>query len=182
MKIYILLLCLFLVISTKANAKFFLEPYVGLGKSTSEEIQYPDVTFDNFSINPGLKFGTSTMLRLITAGVDVSHQSSTVEGDSSEDDALERMDYALFVGFDLPILFRAWAKYIFISGLNIGDAEILGSSGYGFGVGYTGLPLLNLNLEYRNLSWNKVRINGNENNRDGNISEFILSLSFPLKL
>ena len=98
MKLYTLLFCLFLTLSVKVNAALFLEPYLGLGKSTSEEIEYPDVTFDSFSINPGLKVGTTTMLRLVSAGVDISHQSSNVETNFSEDDNLERMDYALFCG------------------------------------------------------------------------------------
>ena len=178
MKKYALLISFFLTLS--ANAKLFLEPYMGFGKATSEQISNPSVTFDSFSINPGLKVGMATMLRLVSAGIEISYQDSMVENPREELN-LERMDYALFAGFDFPVLFRVFGKYILQSNLDIGNTEIVNPSGYGLGLGYTGLPFLSLNLEYRNLSWNKIRTNDFEANNDGEISEVILSLSLPLK-
>ena len=180
MKKCFLFFSIFLALST--NAKLLLEPYMGFGKSSSEQIQTPDVSHDRFSLIPGVKIGMNTMLRLVSAGMEISYQDTTVEDPSQTEHNLERTDYALFAGFDFPVLFRVFGKYILKSSLDIGETKIVDSSGYGFGLGYVGLPLLNLNLEYRNLSWNKIIRNGSEEHSDGNISEIVFSLSLPLKL
>ena len=180
MKRLTLIFCLFLTLP--ANANFFVEPYAGMGKSISDDIQDLDTSFDSFSFSPGLRVGTMKLLGLISAGGDISYQDSTAEEDGGRELSLTRMDYGLFVGANLPILFRGFAKYIFSSSLDIGDNKVIGASGYGLGVGYTGLPFLVLNLEYKNLTWSKVSTDDVERNSDGEISEIFLSLSFPIKL
>ena len=181
MKKLVLLLSLFLTLP--ANSALYLEPYMGLGMSVSEEIQGPELIFDGFSINPGLKIGATTMFTFISLGIETSYQDSTAEaGSSGRDRDLSRTDYSVFGVFEFPILFRVFGKYIVGSKLAIGSTDVIDPSGYGFGAGYTGLPFFSLNLEYRTLSWNKIKRNGSELNTNGEINEIILSLSFPLKI
>ena len=173
-----------LFITLPAISGIFVEPYIGAGKSISDNIriQREGTSFDSFFINPGLKIGTTRLLRLVSAGVELSHQSSSAESPSQGELDLTRMDYGIFAGIDLPVLFRFFGKFIFDSDMKIGNAEIVDPSGYGLGVGYKGMPFLSLNLEYRNISWNKTIIDDTESNNDGDISEIILTLSLPLKL
>jgi hypothetical protein len=79
-----------------------------------------------------------------------------------------------FIGYDFPILLRAWATYFF----NITYAPESGSdveaSGTSFGVGFSGLPFVSLNAEYRMISYDSSAIDDS--------SEIFLSVSLPITL
>ena len=178
-----LTLLLFFFLTLQANAKLLLEPYVGLGKSISDQIQEPNANFNSFSINPGVRIGMTTMFTFISFGGDFSYQSSTLEEDPSERELdLKRVDYSAFAAFEFPVLFRVFGKLIIASSLDMGETRAIDPSGYGLGIGFTGMPFLSMNLEYRNLTWNKVNTNETESSTDGEISEIILSLSLPFKI
>ena len=180
MKRLTLLFCLFLTYN--ANAKFFVEPYLGAGKSISDDLQDLNASFDSFSLYPGLRVGSMRILGLLFAGAEISYQSSSAEDREKRELDLTRTDYGLLAGVNLPLLFKPFAKYIFTSSLDIGDNKVIGASGYGLGVGYKGLPFIVLNLEYKSLAWTKISTNGVERNSSGDISEVFLSLSFPINL
>ena len=181
MKTLVLLFCLLLTLPAKSA--LFLEPYLGLGMATSGDIEGPEATFEGLSINPGLKIGTTTMFTFVSFGAEFSYQDSTAEArPSGRELDLTRTDFSAFALFEFPILFRIFGKYIVGSSMTIGNTDMIDPDGYGLGVGYTGLPFLSLNLEYRTISWKKIKNNDVESNANGEITEIILSLSFPLKI
>ena len=76
-----------------------------------------------------------------------------------------------FVGYDFPILVRAWATYFFDVTYSPETGSDLTATGTSFGVGFTGLPFVSLNAEYRMLSFDDSELDS---------SEVFLSASLPL--
>ena len=55
----------------------------------------------------------------------------------------------IFVGYELPIMLRAWATYFFDSNWDFDGGEKTEFTTIALGVGFTGLPFVSLNAEYR---------------------------------
>ena len=106
---------------------------------------------------------------------------------ASTETTLDSSAYGVFVGYEFPIALRAWVTYE----LNV-TSEVTSATGKGnktlgsgqtFGVGLTMLPFININVEYRMISFDKSETAaGVETTLAKAIdsSEVFLSLSIPL--
>jgi hypothetical protein len=189
------LLLLVACFSLSANAGFLVEPYLGYKMGSGDRSTNPTTDIDYSSPTFGARLGYQFLG--LMAGVDYSLASFDLtqeqSGSSDTVNSMKQSTFGLFVGYDFPILLRAWGAMYFDSNLedddsrnsNLGDE--FGGDGYGLGVGFTGLPFVSINLEYRSLSYDDFTDASNSAN-DGtlanpyDVSEIILSVSLPLDL
>ncbi len=117
-------------------------------------------------------------------------EKTTTDSGSDKDD-YKRSETGLFAGYNFPLLFRAWAGYYIakakISEANSNTGAMEGDyfKGYSkeFGVGYTGLPYVSINLKYRVASYGE----GDANligpysiDPKADYKEIVLGLSLPV--
>ena len=97
---------------------------------------------------------------------------------------VKQTDWGAFVGFEFPILVRVYAGYIFSAkgevSTDFGKAKMEGA-GTKVGVGFTGLPFVDINVEYRRGTYDDVKIGGVKSD-DTDFSSLMLGVSLPLNL
>ena len=94
-----------------------------------------------------------------------------------------RSEWGVFVGYNFPILIRAWGAYYFANTTEITNSNVeLTGNTKELGLGFTALPFLSLNFMYRMIDLNKVKISGVEYNRDISAQEYVVGISLPLTL
>ncbi len=187
MKIKHSLIALFAFISLSANAGFLVEPYLGYkigtgdqGGSTPVDYTYSGATFGG---RLGYQFlGLMGGLDYSLSSFDIDRE---VPGTKTSVDT-SQSTFGAFVGYDFPILLRAWAAYYFSSKLEENDNDEYSGGGYGLGVGFTGLPFVSLNIEYRSLAYdefyNSSASSTSSLGADVEINEILFSVSLPLDL
>tara|TARA_B100001971_G_scaffold215190_1_gene259650 strand:- start:80969 stop:81490 length:522 start_codon:yes stop_codon:yes gene_type:complete len=168
-----LLLPLFLLTLTfNAHAGFLIDPYIGTGSfaGTLDLANGADADDVEETVTAmGSRVGYSFLL--VSAGID--YQILSVDGESQN-------NISAFVGVDLPILLRFWGEYFISSDADVeGDVEtsLDFKDGYGLGVGFTGLPLVSLNLEVQYLNYEGEASNIKF---DYDTVAYIASVSLPL--
>ena len=169
MKKFKWLLCI-LVIPSFVNAGLLVEPYVGYSISENEwkVASIPVISEYNHAIIGG-RLGYSVLGFSLGVTADMSLADFEVEQVSPASvgpyDEWSKTDLGAFVGYSFPILLRVYGAYYFSSSLektkdNDGDAENdVGDEwkggGYAIGLGFTGLPIVALNLEYRKVTYDE---------------------------
>ena len=171
------ILALFSVIlfSSSSFAGLYLEPYLGyqIGKLKSSG-SVLGVEFDSDNDANGLTYGAKVGMSFVMVAVGAEYMGGSLKVDGS---TVTESNIGAFVSVGLPLI-KASAAY-FPSSQFKGDSTAKGS-GFKIGVGFTGLPLVAINLDMLNFS-------GTENSSD--ISDFswknnafLLSVSLPLDL
>lgn len=173
MKLRLLMAMMALFITVQSQAGLLIDPYIGIGqvKNTSD---LAAVDGDSASITGiGSRLGYSFLL--FSAGIDYEMVKTESDGD---DVSITNM--SAFVGVDFPILVRAWAEY-FVSSKFDSDSNVDFSfkDGYGVGVGFTGLPLVSINLELDFLNYD---IDAVGTDIPFSTASTLLSVSFPIDL
>lgn len=165
MKKLLLVLMISVLGTSSVYAGFLIDPYIGTGSAkTTVDYTGVDDSDDSLSII-GSRVGYSFLL--FSAGIDFAKGS--IDGD-------DFTNTSLFVGVDLPILIRAWAEYFISSNLDT-DTNLDFKNGTSIGIGFTGLPLVSLNLEVQNINY-EVEIGGSD--VDVKSAAYIFSVSLPL--
>ncbi len=184
------------LIPMSSQAGFLLEPYVnytlGSGDTTSSS-----TTIDYSTNGPelGARLGF-TMLGLM-GGIDAAKGTVSNERKSPTstlEDEYSRTRVGVFAGYDAPILVRGYVAYHFVNTLsdqeNTGytakNAEYKGSA-LEFGLGFTPLPLLSVNVGYRINTFDEyisptdvtTSLNGAS---EISINEIFFGVSLPLDL
>jgi hypothetical protein len=176
MKILLSLGMFMLMFSATANAGFMIEPYVGYEMGTMEQTGTEDL--DNKGAYYGARLGYS--LVGLKFGVDYQTGSEDVEQGGTSGD-YEPTDLGVFVGYELPIMLQVYASYFFDSKAQFGDSafpEDFTGTGMRFGIGWTGLPLVSINLEIIKRAYDEY--NGTALSGDLEGSSTALSISLPL--
>lgn len=147
---------LFLTLAQSVNASLLLEPYVGYMSGTIKQNSSSNVTGTDF----GARIGYSTMIGLAFG--------AEYEGASLTDDASIKSTYTIgdlgaFISFKFPVLFRVYGTFV-------PSSTVKGSSNISFnlnkgtstklGLGFTGLPFININLEYYTSSYTEFEALG----------------------
>lgn len=183
MKYILQSMALILMTTQMASAALLIEPYIGHkiitdGEQGSTEYETNGLAFggrlgyQQLGLMGGIDFNTSSFdLKTTTS-------TATTESDASSN------DLGLFVGYNAPILVRAWATYFLSSTLDFKDSantEYKGS-GYALGLGYTGFPFLSVNFEYRQKTFEEADSDSGSSSlgTDADINEILLSVSLPL--
>lgn len=185
-----LILSLVFLASTSASAGILVEPYIGFEKGkTISENGVNSATHDGTAAVVGGRFGY-TLPILFWVGLDYS---LTTGGKGKSADAVlfqdydyKRSDLYLVAGFDFPILVRAWLGYGLMNDLTTDQAgtstKINGGTHTKLGVGFTGLPLVSINLELYNHAPNKADGNSFAAGSSFKDAGFTLTASLPLDL
>ncbi len=183
----ILLILAFLIIPP-VNAGVLIEPVVGYSLLKLD---------DDDSNNAG---GGSVGGRLgyqnlgFQLGVDYLRSNFAVDDDAYKSD-FTMSEFAGFIGFEFPILLRVYAGYIFQAsaatkyrgdlqdggGTQTYDFEFDKGTGTKLGVGFTGLPFVDINLEYRKGTLTDGKL-GDYDFEDLDYSAFMVGVSLPFVL
>ena len=177
----ILLILAFLIIKP-ASAGVLIEPVLGYsaGKFEIDNDAFDEEKFAGPSI--GGRLGYQNLgLQL---GVD--YLQSTLDVDDNDFKDLKTKEWAGFVGFEFPILIRVYAGYIFSAEgkaeVNDTDIKATGGTGPKFGVGFTGLPFVDINFEMRRSTFDEIKIGGTKLKDETTFSAYMISLSLPFVL
>lgn len=124
----------------------------------------------------------------LMGGLDYTHSTFTYKTVAPvESDDKSRDQLGVFVGYKFPILLRFWGEYNFFdktkqsaNGSNHASGYYTKGHGTALGVGFTGLPFLSVNLEYKTSSYNDSSagaLNPKQSTR-----EVVLGVSIPINL
>ena len=176
-KITGLILGLFLTVST-ASAALLVEPHLAynLGSSGDGE-SYSGGQF-------GMRLGYQQLG--LMAGLDFTRSNfdqKTSSASNATTNKMERNEFGVFVGYEFPILIRAWGAYYFSNKTEVtnSNGEFSGNTKE-LGVGFTALPFLSLNFMYRMIDLDKYKFNGVEYNADASTQEYVVGVSLPFTL
>lgn len=192
---------LFFSLSTTLLAGVLLEPYLGAAIGFSGESTYSDATtkpeFSFLGVNIGGRVGYSFLGFM--GGLDYSmakHNLKTDYNNISYKDGISRSQLGIFVGYELPILLRVWGTYFVKAELDgddtakdsgqfiSKDTSFDDGSGIALGAGFTGLPFVSINFEYRRFEYDTEFEKGvkDATHTGTTLSELLLSVSLPLDL
>jgi len=207
MKKYMIASLMAFALISQAQAGILIEPYLGYifsadTKETGSGSGSFDYKYDYSGLNYGGRLGYSTFG--LQVGLDYNMASYDYETSNSTTklkDAYDFNAFGAFVGFKFPVLLRVWGTYYFNAELKDKDSGSGGvytpsgskfnGNGFGLGAGFTGLPFVNINLEYRSFTYDEgttsagVKLNlPDTTNGVGkhSASEMILSLSVPFDI
>lgn len=172
------LICL---VSAQSQAALLLEPLVGysVGKFNTEV--NPGSVDDDESLS-GISYGGRVGYQNLGFQLGLDYLASNLAVD---DDDLKTSELGAFVGFEFPILVRVYAGYVFSGKGNYevkngGEFEFEGATGPKIGVGFTLLPFLDVNLEYRRISYDTYDLP--VGSLDADYSATMLSFSLPFTI
>jgi hypothetical protein len=178
--------------SFTANADVLIEPLVGYQLVSKMDVQKGD----NYSGGSGPAYGGRLGYQKMGFQVGLDYLNSTLDFSDKDFKPLKSSEWGAFVGFEFPILFRVYAGYIFsATGTTKVRDQSSGSyyktdfnSGTGFkaGLGFTLLPFLDINLEYRRVTYDDWKFKSSSGSvkmtDDISVNAYMLSLSLPFQL
>lgn len=174
-KILILTSLASLICSASAFAGLVIEPLAGYNFVNKFDIDGAKDYKSGAGFGVGGKIGWfkdkghgfSTGLDYLRSDIDMS------SGDFNSN--VRTDEWGVYLGYKLPALFKFYGEYIFSGSGNtkLGNQKIHLSSGSGWkaGIGCTVLPFLDINLDYRDVSYDKREIGA-----------YMLSVSWPIHL
>ncbi|MFP5490572.1 MAG: outer membrane beta-barrel protein [Bacteriovoracia bacterium] len=190
MKFVVALIALISVTFT-AHAGLLIEPVLGYNVISK---------FDDDSGGSGSAFGGRLGYQYLGLQLGIDYLNSTMDSkiDNAEND-FKTNEFGAFVGFEFPVFFRIYAGYVFSASsdkLKILDTdddmidtfEYSKGTGPKFGIGFTGLPFVDINFEMRTIDYSTAEVmdgaTGLKSDDDTGlkVAAYMLSLSIPLNL
>jgi hypothetical protein len=198
-------------LSMSSFAGLLIDPYIGYKFGSTEQ------TLKSLGVNNNGSYENSTSgyalgSRLgfsflgLMGGLDFNVGSMSDKADTfpsgnpqSGKDDYSTKQFGLFVGYNLPVMLRFWGTYYFSSSQEVtktnattgsDKGDKYSGSGYGLGVGFTGLPFVSVNLEYKKTTFDKF-VDGPSGIRTDypstfsselEASEIFLSVSLPIDI
>lgn len=173
-----LILGLLLTVNT-ASAALLIEPHLGFNLASSGDGESYNggqfgmrLGYQQLGLMGGLDFTRSSFSK------DVTINSVTKNSDH------ERNEWGVFVGYNFPILIRAWGAYYFSNTTKntTSNTESTGNTKE-LGLGFTALPFLSVNLMYRMIDLNEFKnAAGTKSDISDSNQEFVVGISLPLTL
>lgn len=159
-----------------AHADLLLEPYAGyyFGK-----MKVSGTNTDAKTTGPGL--GARVGYQTLGFMVGADYMTGMWTDDSNPKNDITPNDLGVFVGYNFPILVRAYLTYVPTSKLkakNSSATSDLEGNSMKFGVGFTALPMVSINVEYIKGTYDKA--NGAKLTNKYNTDSYGLSVSLPL--
>jgi hypothetical protein len=172
---------------SSARAAVLVEPL--LGYNFAAKVDGPGG--NHYSGGNGLGYGGRVGFEKLGFLIAADYLHSNLNMHNSDfSDKLQTNEYGAVVGFRLPILLKFYGGYIInatgtssygTGGVASQSAKFSSGHGYKLGVGWTLFPLLDINLEYRNLTFDDLKLGGVKNNRDTNMGAWMVSVSLPIR-
>jgi hypothetical protein len=153
MKQKTLIICLLTIFCNYSFAGILVEPLLGMNFSKKVETRSK-----NYTSGSGLSWGGRLGYQKGALQMGVDFLNSSIDMSSGDfDENFKTNEYAAFIGVELPLLFKVYAAYIFAANGNteVRDNDISLDSGRGgkLGLGFTLLPFVDLNLDYRRITF-----------------------------
>lgn len=179
-KLAIFAIFAFLTLNPTAQASLLLEPYVGYVSGSSKT-----TSSSNFT---GTEYGARVGYSVLGFAIGAEYDATSFTDDLTPKDNLSSGDLGAFVAYKFPILLRVYGTYFPASEIKAESNGTTSTYKSGnltkLGVGFTGLPFININVEYILGSYSKVVSAGTEVSLDPKLtsSAFALSISAPFNL
>lgn len=152
-----LILALSLMIGAQAQADVLFEPYLGYHSLTSTLKTSLGSDDDKVTgVTLGARLGYETMG--FSVGLDYMTAMWKDDGDPASD--ITPADLGIFAAYEFPILLRVYGVYVPTSKAkskdNTGSVDLEGKGGIKIGVGYTGFPVIAINVEMLQTTFDKM--------------------------
>jgi hypothetical protein len=180
----LLILLLAFVILNPAKAGVLIEPVAG----------YSFLKTDDDKANGG-SFGGRLGYQKLGFQLGVDYLASSVDIDNKTyKENFTFNEYAGFIGYEFPVLLRVYAGYIFQAsgtskinsdfGAGAQDYKVEYDKGSGtkFGIGFTGLPFVDINIEYRKGTLKNGQAGTFDITDDLEYSAYMIGISLPFVL
>lgn len=175
---FILIIAFF--IFQRANAGVLIEPVLGYSMGSFEG----EVTESEKLSGPS--FGGRLGYQKLGFQLGLDYLNSNLDVDNKEYSSLKTSEWAGFIGFEFPILVRLYAGYIFSATGSTkfegGDLDLQKGSGTKFGIGFTGLPFVDINFEYRTSTFDEIKFDGEKSDISTDFNTYMISFSLPFVL
>ena len=178
-----------LLFITSASAGILIEPQIGYilsskfdGTATLSGPGAGTLTANYKSSGPeyGGRLGYQAMG--LMGGLTYGHSSFSSNSIGQSTGTLTTNNMGAFVGYNAPILLRAWLAYNFSAKSSLPSTELEGNSKE-IGIGFTGLPFLSVNFIYRMYDFTKFTTSGTTYTATNfNPKEMELAISAPFNL
>lgn len=187
-----LVLALTLGVFSSAHAALLLEPVLGYNVSSKVTIEGDITNREESYSGGGMAYGGRIGYQNLGFQLGLDYLNSSVDLDDNDFDSnFKSSEWGAFVGFEFPILLRVYAGYIFsataeskitngLGGYNAVDFN--SGTGAKAGVGFTLLPFLDVNFEYRRLTYEDFKAGGQKFERETDANYFMLGISLPFTI
>ena len=157
MKIFAKFLAILIFIAYgSAQAGLLLEPFVGYVSGSQKQ-----TTTANFT---GTIYGARAGFSFLRFAVGADYTGGNFTDDSTPKFTLTSGDVGGFVSYKFPILFRIYGAYVPSAKLkgssSISSFTLQKATAMKLGLGYTGLPFVNINIEYLSSSYEEIVSSG----------------------
>lgn len=179
------LVLLFLMALPTVQAGVHLEPYLGYTFGSDESTESGTVVENSYKTPlAGARLGYGMLGFSFGVDYSMSLGAFDLEQDkpatSAAPDSYTSTNLGIYAGYTFPIMFKVWGTYFLKNKLELdalgggatpssGDNTEITGNGFALGVGWTGLPFLALNLEYRSITFDEIT------ERSGTVSKLPLS-------
>ena len=169
--------------SNSAKARFLIEPHIGYNLNSSTV--WGGMTNEYTGAEYGGRFGLQYLG--LMGGLNYTHSDFDVK--STNDSGLTTTPYKRdeiggFVGYKFPVLLRAWLGYNFSNKAKETNGDYIKGTSTELGLGFTGFPLISINLVYRMHSYDEVSDSGVTSTIDNKFEpkEIVIGVSLPFTL
>ncbi|MDH4467164.1 MAG: hypothetical protein QE271_03830 [Bacteriovoracaceae bacterium] len=159
-----------------AQSAIWIEPYLGLAFTGKYKLESTSTTidYDNFPLIMGGRLGAA--ITMFHFGLDYMKSGDVkLENDTKK---YQITELGIFAGVKLPLLVRGYVEYIVASEFSDTGATYDDGSGFKAGVGFTGLPFIAINLEIRQVNYDKY--NGASTDMQDKSTALTVSLPFQI--
>lgn len=179
--IQLFILVLAFLIIPQSQAGVLLEPVLGYSLHKHEIDSDGESEEKGNGVSMGGRIGYQNLG--FQLGIDYLRSSIGMDDNDFKED-LTTTEWAAFAGFEFPILARVYAGYIFSAQA---ESEVTGGNkfklsdgtGMKLGVGFTGLPFIDINVEYRKGTYSEVKLGSLKDSVDTDFSAFMIGISLP---
>jgi hypothetical protein len=187
----------FAFFTTQARADLLIEPVLGYSTGLKGEVKAATVpgvgtiNKNTFSGGGGGSFGGRLGYQKLGFQVGLDYLHSSIDpADKDFKGNLSIDEWAGFVGFEFPVLFRVYAGYIFSAngtgkyntGSSVDKLTLSDGSGVKAGLGFTLLPFLDINFEYRHGTFSKWKAGSISVDGDVDYNVYMIGLSLPIQI
>ena len=180
-QLFILVLAFFII--KPAHAGLLIEPVVGYNIGNIEV----DTAGIDKEKTSGVSYGGRLGYQNLGFQLGLDYLNSNLNVDENKYSNLKTGEWAGFVGFEFPILLRVYAGYIFSAtadtqfdaGAGKQKISLEGGSGTKLGIGFTILPFLDINVEYRKVSFDDYKFAGSKVNDKSTYDAVMVGVSLP---
>ncbi len=170
------------MMTSMAQAGFYLEPYLGYDSSTSEgdvtltspSASVVGIDVEEAGVRFGAKIGYSTDSWIF--GID----ALTGELADEDDDKTTHTDAGLFVAYRFDKKYSASLGYNATSSIKTDDFELTGS-GFRLGIGAQVHERIKINVDYIMATLDELDYTGVEGKSDIEVSSVVVSVGFPFE-